>query len=1043
MTAADWYQPLRETRSLGSQAARPGSLAGLHAARQDHLSQFFTGDDLARIAWQLAVGQPSAGLIRTVHVLDNSVGTGRLLQFADPQRHSIAGADVHAPSIQLLMQTAQEAGFSADFIHAGMQAISPKGFDAAVINPPFSIHLDAPTLTPYTCTTWGKYGPCSAAWSHAYALHQALDAAINVVAVLPATYAQQCFAEPTPEMDGRLRALIDLPAGSFSHEGTQVAVALLVFGKSSSLVAPLHCRLDSLDDELPQLAAMGLPDFARCPRPLSRTAVEASVPSIPGDVTNNTTVRIVHNGRRIGFKFGCALMQAKVLNQVLECPVRPLEGHRYPEGIRYVGQGKLDIELFLLQDDPMACLHWLEQQVVAVGGVPVTDVGLTNYVRKRARRHHIESSPFGHMVQGEAVSTDGMATVLRKRLLNPMQWDSPLLKAGDKVTVTLRPEGDYLVSAGTAEIVLREDELRSDFELPKQNVPEDGWRVASTPRVDRFPEQAHAIRAHLQACGAIDVAGWDFQIQDMVELLMGRHGLAAWRMGCGKGRLAIALNLAGGRHNAIVVESRLIDELVIQLRESGVCESLWQVITTPQQCAALRKINIISYNRLRQPVCPGAGRRTYARLLRRRLCLVAADEAHLLRNTETEQSRALAVLSPRRRFAMTGTPLANYVQDLLPLTQWTYGDGTAVQPFGRHQPFIEGRLWQSMTGATRGTTEFADRHVVVEWVTREWEDGMQVGAKRQIPKIAKIDQLRAWAAPLLKRRHEKEPMVRAHFNTPDPTIKHVTIDWDPGHLAHYLTVADEFVSWYSDAYANARQQGKNLNLVALLARIGAVERACNTPQFASQSKVGIPTYSPLTSKQRYVLTRLEQWTAEGHKSICYADSPTAVNIYVRELAARGIEAVPFHGKLSINARTRDMNRRFRNGSAPVLVASKDCVEKGLNLWQASRGILAARDWSHTKEEQMMRRLLRPQQSKLVEFECVNLRGSIDDYQEQMSFMKGDSAGAAIDFLTPEADNMEFLHLDEILNRFVEAQKRSAGFEGHGYREQLRAQKVAA
>ncbi|WP_414487059.1 SNF2-related protein [Stenotrophomonas maltophilia] len=1037
-----WYQPLRGVRSLGSQSRRPGSLAGLHAVRQENLSQFFTGDDLARVVWELAVGLPAAALDRKVSVLDNSVGAGRLLQFANPERHSIAGADVHGPSIEALMVAAEAAGFDADFINAGMETIAPRGFDSAVINPPFSIHLDAPTLTPFTCTTWGKYGPSSAANSHAYALHQALDAAKNVVAVLPATYADQAFADPTLEMEDRLRALIELPAGCFAHEGTQVDVALLVFGKAKPGIPAQRIRLDRLDGPLPRIDGMDLPENARPPRPLSRRTVEASTPSITGEVTGGTRVRIVHNGRRIGFKFDCALMEAKVMNRVLEEPVAYFEGHRYPDSVRYIGQGKLDVEVILLQHDPLACLRWLELQVEAVGGVPAMDPGLRNYLIKRIRRYAVESTPFGHVVKGGGITSDGLATVRRKRMLNPKVWGSPLLKAGDNVEISARDEGDYLVRVGQAEVVLREDEVRADFELPQLST-EDGWRDAYASREAKFPELARSIRAHLISCGAIAVAGWDYQVEDMVELLMGRHGLSAWRMGCGKGRLAIALALAGGRHNGIVVESRLVDELVIQLQESGVDTSLWQVITTPEQCDSLRQINIVSYNTLRRPVVPGAGRRTFARLLRRRLSLVAADEAHLLRNTETEQSRALAMLSPRRRFSMTGTPQANYVQDMLPLTQWTYGDGTAVQPYGRHHPFVEARLWQSMSAAGRGTTVFAERHVVTEWVTREWEDGMQVGAKRQVPKIAKIEVLRDWAAPLLKRRHEKEPKVRAHFNTPDPIITPVTVDWDPAHLAHYLTIADLFTEWYRKAHDDASKRGKNLNLVALLARIGAVERACNTPQFASQGKVDVPTYGPLTSKQRYVLSRLKAWTAEGHKSICYTDSPTSVGIYVRELEKAGIEAVAFHGKQTITARTRDMNRRFRYGDAPVMVASKDCVEKGLNIWQASRGILAARDWSHTKEDQMMRRLLRPQQTKLVEFECVNLRGSIDEYQQQMTLMKGDSAGAAIDFLTPETEHMEFVHLDQILARFVDDLKERAGFEGHNFREQLRGVALAA
>ena len=49
--APDWRSALRGRASLGSQTPRPGSLAGLHAARLAHLGQFFTPDPLAAWVW--------------------------------------------------------------------------------------------------------------------------------------------------------------------------------------------------------------------------------------------------------------------------------------------------------------------------------------------------------------------------------------------------------------------------------------------------------------------------------------------------------------------------------------------------------------------------------------------------------------------------------------------------------------------------------------------------------------------------------------------------------------------------------------------------------------------------------------------------------------------------------------------------------------------------------------------------------------------------------------------------------------------------------
>lgn len=1055
---SSWSERLASIRSAGSTAKRPGSLAGLAAARRAHKGQFFTSTDLARLVWRIGVEVPSqqADPQRRIHILDNSIGSGRLVQFAQPGRHFIGGLDVDADTLIAVAQAAEEAGLECDLLAAGMEEVQPSGFDVALINPPFSLSLASPAMTGYSCTTWGPYGPNTASLSHAYALHQALEAAPIVVAILPATYAKEVFDQPSLEMEGRVRALITLPGGLFVEESTDVAVSLLVFGPESER-APIKIKLAQLDDPLPDLG-LDIEGFGRRPKALGRLS-KTTEQTIPGEVTGNTLVRVVHNGRRIGLKCSCALTYAKVWNAVLGGPVSIIEGHRYPKGVRYRGQGKLDVELMLMQPDPMAAFEELLGIIRKAGAAPEVDPGLIGYLKRRIKRHARESTPYGHWIKGETVRKANQATARKKMLLDPLKWGSPLIQAGQQVELASLPDGTFQVTADGHTCQLREDELTARFHLEGEDKSE--WRCAYPSRKTLFTEVAKALDVHLRACGALDVAGWDYQANDLCEVLMGRHGLITWRPGCGKGRGALALALAGGKHNLIVVESHLIDELVDQAKEAGLDPALWQVITRPEHCEDLRKINIISYGRLRRPLYtrsvrrentpPAAdgkpapkvelitsGRRTYARILRRRFNRVIADEAHLLRHLTTAQTRALWSLSPRRRFAMTGTPMANYVQNLLPLMQWVYGDGVAIQPFGRHRAYLEPRLWNSMSAASRGVDVFAERHVVSEWVTRKWEDGLEHGAKRQVPKVNNVVMLREWAAPLMKRRHEQEPEVACHFQVPEPTREVVEIAWDPGHLAHYLRVADEFHRWYRQACDDARNDGRNVNLAMLLARIGAVIRACNTPQHRSKGKVISMPYMPLTSKQRYVVDRLEQWTEEGHKTVCYVDSPVAVDLYVRELAKRDIQAVPFHGGLPIKQRTRDMNRLFRNGPAPVQVATMMTIQNGLNIWQADRGLLASRFWSDTIEEQGQRRLLRPQQTRPVHFEFVHLEGSIDLYQAQMVRMKSAASGQVTDFLTPEVEDEEFVHLDMILDRFVADLAERKGIEPHTYREALRA-----
>ncbi len=140
-----WANGLLGIRSKGSTTTKAGSLAGLHEARQVHQSQFFTTVALSRFCWRLVEPMMNRiaeeegiaeGKARKLSVLDNSVGSGRLLHWATPEIHSLYGVDVDEGCIAALGEAASKAGFTYEFIHTGMESIRPKDFDFCLINPP-------------------------------------------------------------------------------------------------------------------------------------------------------------------------------------------------------------------------------------------------------------------------------------------------------------------------------------------------------------------------------------------------------------------------------------------------------------------------------------------------------------------------------------------------------------------------------------------------------------------------------------------------------------------------------------------------------------------------------------------------------------------------------------------------------------------------------------------------------------------------------------------------------------------------------------------
>ena len=1037
-----WYDALRGTESRGSQAERPGSLAGLAAARRVHLGQFFTPDKIASLMWGIARSAMDDAETKSQRsmfsVLDNSVGSGRLLQFADPAKHRLAGVDVDEPLLVEVGETVKQAGFMCDFEVCGMESIRPYGFDVALINPPFSIHIESPLLEPFLCTTYGKYGPNTATISHAYALCQAIDAAEIVVALLPRSFVDAVVAQPEdwlqPHGVGRIAGIYDLPQKSFKEESTEVNTSIMVFSLDGVgfKKAPRH-QLKDLDEPLSAIAPVSI-HGGRMDGKLSLRGYEDEGPSIALPVTGDKRVVVSHDGRRIRLAYHCGLIQAKVANALLRSNAKEESPpqHRLPKGFRYCGQGVLDVEVHLAQDNPHSSFEQFVEAICNAGGEPVIAPGLREFIRRRARQSQRQATPLRHSVWMEEGVAAGSAKTLiatpkKPMVADPGVWGSPILSPGDQIELLFQTEGKYGYTLSGLDYSVTEDKLYENFSVIK-GAAQAGWTQVHQGLQVAYPEMAACLRSKARALGIDRWLSWGYQFEDCIELAMKPRGaVAAWHMGLGKARLASALILLNGcRHGLIVTEAGLVDEMVIELNGLPIPADTWQVITKPAHARNLRAINVISYERLRlvaQSETPEKDPRklsrvkrmhhTYAGLMRRRIGVLVADEGDVLANPDSDQTQALYQLSPKRRYVMTATPLANYPRDVAPILAFAGGDGTAAQPWGWRRGYLEKNWRQSISHAERGIEAFRNTFVTTVWATKEFEDTLTEGAKREIPRINNLAKYREMLAPHIKRRIIEEPEVAQYMQIPKETREIVEVPWDDEHLAYYIKVAEEFAGWFQQ---QKRDDGRCNSLIAILARIRAVSFASDYPQHGVE---GFGPYLPLTSKQRWVLDELESLAAAGKKTVLYAENPGQIDLLHRHLMNRGVDAIRFHGKIPIKQRTQDLNRRFRHGDCPIALASLGVTQKGLNLWQAEEEILLSRSWSATVEEQAIARLLRPQQKKNVRVRFVHLPGGIDVYKDQLVSFKKDSARAGLDWGTPETDGVEFLHLDTVLGRFAD------------------------
>lgn len=1003
----EWLQSASQLKSKGAQTKKAKSLADLARRRAEHQGQFFTPAWVASRIWDVlnpaVIDACSGGDI--ISVVDTSVGSGRLFNPAPVEHCSFYGLDIDADCIQALSEAAGASSNAHHFECGGLEDLKIGHFGVAVINPPFGLTLSSPNIFPYEENAYGRYGPHTSALSHEYALSQALDGASVVAALLPISMDSTCLSHP------RLKMAVYLPKNTFKSEGANVSTAVYFFDRHSSNGEPVKFYAQE-GDEWPAIDLNPVTFQTAKPKfQLGSLSECEQVISLP--VTGDSTVRIEHHARRVILKFNCGLTQAKVRNAILEADVLPAQRHRYPNEIKYKGDGRLYLDTYLLQDDPQKSFDAFLQRMIDAGATPIMSPTFAGYWRKLLKRNAKLMVPFRHVVKTGSTSELNLVAK-RSMMLDPKNFNSPALKKG-QVVVAEPLGGEYVMTHDGYTVVLNRDEAQKRYEFPQGELAEHGsvkWVVAHEGVEASFPDLGHQARSLIKAAGINWL--WPYQVDSLVEHLIRSSGaICGWSMGTGKSRLAIALALLSGR-GLICVESGLIPEMRREFAKLNLAPELWQVIETVSDAKNLKVINVISYNSLRSET---EGRGTLAKYLRRRINTLIADEGSLLRNRDTLQSKAVAQVSARKLFVLDGTPMANLPRDLLPLAVASVGDGVAHQPFSYFsRPFMAASLIDTASMSKRGVDEFRDRHVVLDWATHEFTDSkMTSGAKREIPRLNNVVQFREWAGRFVQRRVRHEPDVAPYASCPEPQFLDHNVNWDKGHFAHYLDTALNFANWYLEHKRSRELEGKGSNLVAVLARIQAVMTAANSPHVSRDSAKSF--YIPETSKQRAVIERIAEHVGDGRKCIVYCRSPETVERLAHSLQTRhSIDSVKFTGKTNITKRTMEMDKNFRLGKCQVLL-STFVGQRGLNLEMASALILYERDWSGSSEDQTVARTQRPGQTESVIVDRFHLAGSLDYYQAQMVEWKQAAADSGLDWGDGATETDVFKHMDHVLEEF--------------------------
>lgn len=170
---------------------------------------------------------------------------------------------------------------------------------------------------------------------------------------------------------------------------------------------------------------------------------------------------------------------------------------------------------------------------------------------------------------------------------------------------------------------------------------------------------------------------YPYQIKGVEFLLANKHALLADDMGTGKTvmtlvALKILLQQGVLKNVLILCPPSVLHEWRHHLEEWAPELVTTFVRGTKQIRAAIwdspSHVYVTTYSTLRNDVHSGRLQSNY----HSRFDLIIVDEAHHIKNPSTAQSRALRTLRPTRRWALTGTPVQNSLEDMIALFEFIY-----------------------------------------------------------------------------------------------------------------------------------------------------------------------------------------------------------------------------------------------------------------------------------------------------------------------------------------------------------------------------------
>lgn len=317
--------------------------------------------------------------------------------------------------------------------------------------------------------------------------------------------------------------------------------------------------------------------------------------------------------------------------------------------------------------------------------------------------------------------------------------------------------------------------------------------------------------------------------------------------------------------------------------------------------------------------------------------LVVADEAQQIKNHRSQAARALRLLRPAARVAVTGTPVENSLAELWAILDWTnpglFGSLTAFRDrFGR-------------AAEKEAAQALADRD-----------------AARRLGRLI---------APFVMRRRKSDPDVVPEL--PDKVVNDRYVELTREQAALYQAATAEALDRIA-ASEGPHRRGQVLRLLQALRQI------CNSPaHYLRESADGwdAARQAARSGKLQVLEELMESIILADDAALIFTGYVSMGHLIRAHLDARGVRAQFIHGGIPAASRQTIVDQ-FQAGNGDALILSVRAAGTGLNLTRAGHVIHFDRPWNPAVEDQATDRAHRVGQHRLVEVHHLIAEGTVED-----------------------------------------------------------------